>query len=185
MKTLHTSHGIFNIFSNDAFNNKILDYIKDSKINKIQTIIHLGSNNGIIDILLCRTNPGINIYAFEPRNEYFTLMKNNVIENNIENIHILNNTLAHVPGEMDITKFRKLCNTDELLDISKDSIININNIFHAITVDELFLLNCELLILELEGFQKLAICGGLKTITKFKPAIIYVKDTFDEIEKQN
>ena len=180
MKTLHTTHGDFNTFTNDSINDKILEYVKNIKI---QTILHLGSNNGIIDILLCRTYPGINIYAFEPRNEYFTLMKNNIIENSIENIHILNNVLAHVTGEIDMSKFRKLCDPDELLNISKDIIVSINNIYHAITIDELFLLNCELLILELEGFQKLALCGALKTIKKFKPVIIFIKDNFDELEK--
>jgi FkbM family methyltransferase len=184
MKTIHTSRGTFNLFSNDFVNNKLLDYINTSKIKKIQTILHLGANNGILDIELCRTYPGINIYAFEPRNEYFTLMKQNVIDNNIENIHILNNTLAHVTGEIDVTKFRKSCDYDELFDISKNSIVNINNIFYAITMDELFLLNCELLILELEGFHKLALCGGIKTIQKFKPTIIFVKNNFDNIEKQ-
>ena len=110
-------------------------------------------------------------------------MKKNLIDHRIENIHILNNTLAHVAGEIDIAKFRKVCNPDDLLEISKDAIININNIYHAITIDELFLLNCELLILELEGFHKLAICGALKTIQKFKPTIIFVKNNLDEIEK--
>ncbi len=110
-------------------------------------------------------------------------MKNNIVDNCIENIHILNNTLAHVTGEIDISKYRKLCEPDELLDISKDIIVSINNIYHAITIDELFLLNCELLILELEGFQKLALCGALKTIKKFKPVIIFIKDNFDELEK--
>ena len=143
MKSLDADESL-HFFSQDFINYEILDHIQDIKF---QSIVHLGSNNGIIDILLCHKYPKINIYAFEPRNEYFTLMKNNVISSNIENIHVLNNVLSHTTGEVDMSSTRKThCDVEDLLNMSKDTIININTIYHGIRIDDLFLLNCDLLI---------------------------------------
>lgn len=172
MKSLDADKSPLNFFAQDCINYELLEHVKDFKF---QTIVHLGSNNGIIDILLCNRYPGINIYAFEPRNEYFTVMKNNLIKSKCENIHLLNNALAHTVGELDMSTMRKMyCDPEDLLDISKDTIVNINNIYHGIRIDDLYMLNCELMILELDAFHKIALCGALKTIDKYKPVILLV-----------
>jgi FkbM family methyltransferase len=173
MKSLDDDESL-KLFSNDNINYKILDYVRDIKF---QTIIHLGSNNGIIDILLCQKHSSINIYAFEPRDEYFTLMKNNMINSKCENIHLLNNTLSHTTGEIKISQREAHCSTDDLFDLSKNAIVNINTIYHGIRIDDLFLLNCDLMILELDLFNKAALCGAFKTIEKFKPVILFTVAT--------
>lgn len=146
-----------------------MDNLSKDWIEDINTIITLGTQDGLIDIEFTKINPSISIYSFEPRERYFYTISKNLNIYNIENIIVLNNALANFIGQIKVINNQN----DPIHFVLDDgTIIKNNDVFECITIDSLKLLTCDLIYIELNGFEYISILGGINTIRKFKPKII-------------
>lgn len=152
-----------------------------SYIKEANTIITLGTQDGEIDRSFVEINPGTNIYAFEPRDKFFYIFSKMISLNNIENIVLLNNALYNIIGQLKIQN-----DEPQHVEMEDGIIIKNNDIYECLTIDSLNLLSCDIIFLDLEDFEYPAIIGGLNTIKKYKPIIIFKKknpNLYDIFEK--
>lgn len=183
MKLFQTKYGVFTSFNNDNEMNSILnnneipnfDILEILKpyISEAHLIIDIGSSIGIRPVYYSKINPSIGIYCFEPRDNLFCLLTKNLTENNILNTVLLNNMLGHVCGTIRLPLFDKvICDHNDIIQLGNGSIIGYENEpIHFVTLDSLKLLSCDIIFIDLRGFDYLVLLGGLNTIKKFKPII--------------
>lgn len=191
MKTFQLEYGTFITFNQDLVNQS---YLKKGKIpsqdiiekhlqkyiSDASSIVMLGSNMGILEIYFTKINPGINIYTFEPREKQFCLLAKNITMNNVENVVMINNALGHLTGTINLdykSKNDVVCDEQDLVQLGNGALIGYNNYFHIVTLDSLKLLACDIIYIDLQGFEYIALAGGLNTIKKYKPVIYFKRDS--------
>jgi hypothetical protein len=69
----------------------------------------------------------------------------------------------------------------EVLDISKGCIIGYNTDVHFVTLDSMHLLACDVIIIDLVGFEYTSILGAINTIRKYKPTIVYRRSLIGQL----
>ena len=198
MKLFQTKYGVFTSFNNDNEINSILsenkipnfdilEFIKPY-ISDANLIIDIGSGLGIRSVYYTKINPSVGIYCFEPRENLFCLLTKNLTENNILNTVLMNNMIGHVCGLVRLPIIDKIiCDHNDIIQLGNGSIIGSeNDPIHFVTLDSLKLLSCNIIFIDLKGFDYLVLLGGLNTIKKFKPIIClkYSKKETEEIFKR-
>jgi len=91
-----------------------------NKFDESQIILDIGAHTGMFSIYAATLNPKAKIYAFEPEEENFQLMKKNIKENRIKNIITKNLALSKTDGEITLMISKDSHNHSLYLD-SKDS----------------------------------------------------------------
>jgi FkbM family methyltransferase len=183
MKTFHTLFGSFYSFNRDNEMNRILNegsvpiverYLEPF-ILSASTVLHVGSKIGAIDMFIVSLNSRVNIYSFEPRDKYFSVLCKNINLNNCENVVVLNNALGHVEGLIKVPKsYNEVpCDHDDIIELDNGRLIAENDSYHFVTLDSLNLLSCDMIYVDLPEFEYLVIMGGLNTIRKYKPVICF------------
>lgn len=104
------------------------------------------------------------VYCFEPLDSSRSLLEENLTLNNLENVFVSNSGLS---DELSSTSFAW---------VSKDNIggavlKNEGDDIPLVTIDSLNLEQLDFIKLDIEGYEKKAILGGLETIKKFTPVI--------------
>jgi FkbM family methyltransferase len=191
MKTLETKYGTFWLFEAE----KAADLLKEDKVPdqdllnehlvphllNASTVITMGTSYGIIDMYMTLLKPSINIYSFEPRDKWFSILEHNLTQNGVENVIPINNLLGNRNGEVHVeSQADDELDEDDLLHLihTKGDVIGLNqNTMHMVTIDSLHLISCDLIYNNLEGCQYLVIAGALHTIQKFRPIICLRKNT--------
>ena len=189
MKYFQTEYGSFHVLNTDTNMQEHLEMGKVPDQDMIEThllafvsrassIIHVGSGIGVTDVLMTKLNPSINIYSFEPRDKCFCLLSKNIAANNCENIVILNNILGHMTGYIKVPKdlCTIKCDLEDVIELCNGSFITDNDQFCFLTLDSLNLRACDLMYINMPGFEYMSIVGGLATIKKYKPVICYHTD---------
>jgi FkbM family methyltransferase len=188
MKIFQTKYGNFTTFNNDTDLNNILykNKIPDEEIYELlkphiltsHLVIDIGSTIGIRTIIFTKINPSIEIYCFEPRENFLWLLTKNLAENNILNTVLMNNMIGHINGNINIPLLlnRIICDHNDIIQLGNGSIIGFeNDPVEFVTLDSLKLLNCDFIFIDLKGFDYLVILGGINTIKKYKPKICFKK----------
>jgi FkbM family methyltransferase len=186
MKIFQTKYGIITTFNNDNDINNILSKNKIPNeeifeilkpyISKAHLVIDIGSSIGIRTIMFTKINPSIEIYCFEPRENFFWLLTKNLAENKISNTVLMNNMIGHIAGVIKIPSLldKIICDHNDIIQLGDGSIIGYeNDPIHFVTLDSLKLLTCDFIFIDLKGFDYLVILGGLATIKKYKPIICF------------
>lgn len=76
------------------------EYLFDSK-NKKPIIFDCGANIGFATIFFKWLYPESQIYTFEPDKKTFELLKKNVSQNKLKNVHLFNTALSNKTGKID------------------------------------------------------------------------------------
>ena len=74
-------------------------FFKDK--NKKKIIFDCGANIGLSTIFFKWLYPESEIYAFEPDNRSFELLKKNIQQNNLKNVHLINKAITGQEGKVD------------------------------------------------------------------------------------
>jgi FkbM family methyltransferase len=133
---------------------KISEYVTNRRV-----VVQAGGNNGLYVKQYAELFE--TVYTFEPVPELFYCLNRNVTNNNV-------------------FKFQAcLGNKHEQVGIGNkiDNNAGSTNVFGSgvtptLTIDDLGLQNCDLIHLDIEGFEIFALRGALNTINKFKPVIV-------------
>lgn len=177
-------HGCFMYYVNDLFIGQSLDIYGewteneficlDSLIFPGFVVVDVGAYIGTHCVFFGqKVGPNGFVYAIEPQRNIFNLLCANVAMNNLLNVKCINAaaadkaSIAHFPildpgakqnfGAIGIDKF----DTGESIE--------------TITIDSLKLSRCNLIKIDVEGFQAKVLKGASETIKKFRP-ILYVEN---------
>lgn len=150
----------------DVFN----EYITPNSI-VIEGGCHIGSHTIKLGMLAKQ------VYAFEPMTSSYNLLEKNININKLKNVTIFKKGLSNNCNSAYFEWIPKdnpggsgLCNNP----MGKPAWIkeeeNLTEV-ELITIDSLNLDRLDFIKLDIEGYEKLAISGGMKTIRKYKPVI--------------
>jgi FkbM family methyltransferase len=119
------------------------------------------------------------VYAFEPDPLSFHCMVNNA---QYDHVYKLNAAIGPKNGIVGISRVRIEGND---CNIGMHKVSSAVNEFHTpmLAIDSLHLLACDLIQLDVEGFERGALQGAENTIRKFKPLVI--AERFDDPKARN
>lgn len=101
------------------------------------------------------------VYTFEPENENFFCLANNAIAGNIIKFQAALGAKDHAP--VGLVYAPKNAGAHH---------VSLNGIIPVIAIDNLMLSACDLLQLDIEGFEYFALMGAEETIKKYSPVIM-------------
>lgn len=143
---------------------------------KFDTIVTAGTNCGLYTRFYAKKFK--HVYAFEPEPLAFYCMSINC---QYENVVKLNAALGHGHGLVGINRARPGGDAEN---VGMNTIAAPSNRFKIpmVTIDSLGLDECDIIQLDVEGFEQNAIIGGIETIKRFNPVII--AERFDGVANQ-
>lgn len=136
------------------------DFLKH--IKKFDTIVQAGGNCGMYARFY--SNYFKTIYSFEPELANYTCLTKNCQG---EQYHLFNAALGEKKSKCSLINPRSPKNVGAYRVHE-----NIEGNIDLVTIDDLNLDSCDLIHLDIEGFERNALLGGLKTIKKYYPVII-------------
>jgi len=145
--------------------NIFLPYVKGRK-----TVVQAGGNCGMYALFLSKLFE--QVYTFEPHPRNFECLRRNI--ELADNITAQNVALGQEAGTGTV-----FGGSDRNVGTYKvDSSGNHDGKpTEIITIDSLNLESCDLIYLDLEGFEPFAIAGSIETINKFKPVVIVERNS--------
>lgn len=156
----------------DSHSKKYFKYLKS-----YNTIVTAGTNCGMYARFYSKLFK--HVYAFEPEPLAFHCMVNNVQSDNVIK---LNAAVGHGHCIVGISRAKP---GGDAMNVGMNQITNPTEQFKIpmLTIDSLGLDACDLIQLDVEGFEKFAIKGAEQIINKFKPVVI--AERFHGLEEQN
>lgn len=161
-------NGLWWPIKDEKYNNSQFEIVGPTNIssycNKHNVVVQAGGRCGTYPILYSKIFK--KVYTFEPEDLNFYCMKKNVTQNNIiMKQACLGETFKNVKVELPAKATAK-----KGINIGTYQVAGEGNIA-MITIDSLNLEECDLIHLDIEGYEGYALEGALTTINKFKPAI--------------
>ncbi|MEM4295649.1 MAG: FkbM family methyltransferase [Candidatus Anstonellales archaeon] len=146
------------------------EFIKDG-----QTIIDCGANIGIFSIFASYLNENGKIYAIEPVRETTEVIKKFLGAFKVKNVKIIRNAVGNKKEKksMYLESGIKTSGSNSLIQgwVNYDTIINVEVNTIDNIVRENNMKSVDFIKMDIEGYEKEALTGALKTIRKFKPVI--------------
>ena len=139
-----------------------------------KTVVQAGGNCGMYALFLSKLFE--QVYTFEPHPRNFECLRRNI--KLADNIIAENVALGESPGEGTVYGGSNRNVGTYKVDSSG---IREGNPTKIITIDSLNLQSCDLIYLDLEGFEPQALTGAVETINKFKPVIIVEAQSVSQI----
>lgn len=174
---------------NKSWEPHITTFIKKlhMKMN-IKNIIDIGANIGYHTMLFSKLvgNDGI-IYAFEPQPQIFTLLSNNISNNNLNNVVLYNNACSDEETNVYLPKFIiPLQNVENLGDITPNYNIKINDNYEikSVIVDKLGLSKIDFIKIDVQGWE-IKVINGLKEILERDKPYLIVEFEYFQLAKDN
>lgn len=184
-----------NTFDELLFLEYFSEYFKN---NKKINIIDCGANIGSYSIFFSKFINCEKIYSFEPHNEIYNYLKENISLNNCKNINLYNiglsnvkkkiNLISHIPGNKGAFWFwykdEEHETPNEIGYKNHESIDNSNITVDSYPLDNFNFNNIDFIKIDVEGMEIEVLNGASKLIKKNKP-LLYVEGsikTFNEIE---
>lgn len=135
-------------------------------IQNYNTIVTAGTNCGMYARFYSRMFK--HVYAFEPDPLAFHCMVNNC---QVDNVIKLNAALGHQHGLVGI---RRASPGGDDMNVGMNQVCNPTEEFKIpmLTIDSLGLHSCDIIQLDVEGFEQYAIMGAKATIERFSPVVV-------------
>lgn len=166
--------GAFDGPMNDWLENHSQKYFEHVK--KFDTVVTGGTSCGMYARFYSKMFK--HVYAFEPDPLSFHCMVNNC---QFDNVYKLNAAMGHIHGLVGIHRAPP---GGHEMNIGMHQITNTNEFkIPMMTIDSLNLDTCDLIQIDVEGFEQYVIAGARQTIDKYKPVII--AERFSSMECQN
>jgi FkbM family methyltransferase len=149
----------------DTKDGPLFDWIMDSKhfmshVKNFDTVIQAGGNCGMYPRFY--GNYFKNVHTFEPDELNFYCLDQNCQG---DNYHKYQGGLGNTTDKLAI---RKPSSTN----VGMHYIVDSPGKIQMYRIDDLNLESCDLIHLDIEGYESKALMGGLETIKKFKPVIV-------------
>lgn len=136
-------------------------------VKKFDTVIQAGGYVGVYPMMLAKVFK--TVYTFEPDFLNFYCLVNNADRENIIKFQ------AALSDTHDLIDVVRPCDTNPGMNFVKS-----DGIIPTLRIDDLNLNSCDLIQLDVEGYEHKILSGGLRTIAHFRPVII-VEDCNEKI----
>ena len=150
----------------------VIDFLKNN-LNKELTFVDVGSNYGwhsIIASKFCKQ-----VFSFEPQKRMFDIQKMSIDENKIKNINLFNFAVGekNKKGQMNYINYD--LNWVNMGDLSLG---NGGEEIEIKDIDSLMLPKIDIIKIDVQGYEKFVLEGGIETIKKNKPIMIVEFEEF-------
>ena len=160
------------IINGKIWEKHIVDFLKNN-LESHSTFVDVGSNYGwhsIISSKYC-----YKVYSFEPQKIMFDIQTSSIKHNNIENINVYNFGL----GNQNTTSELNQINYDShLVNIGDLSVGSGGERIFIKKIDSLDLPKIDFIKIDVQGYEKFVLEGGIETIKKDKPILIIELENF-------
>jgi len=143
----------------------IWDWVKDhehfmSQVKSFNTVVQAGGNCGMYPRFY--SNYFKNVYTFEPNPLNFYCLDINCQG---DNFHKFEGGLGNTTDKLTVTNYNTI-------NVGAHTIRNIPGDVQMYRIDDLNLTSCDLIHLDVEGYEPQALKGSIETIEKFNPVVI-------------
>jgi FkbM family methyltransferase len=156
---------------NDSLEKRLLKYADlpqqiKKYVNSFDTAVQAGGNTGFYTAQYAAMFD--TVYTFEPDYLNFQCMSRNLTEQNIIKLQACVGDTHGLVGLNIVDRNRG------------ENSVNGTGIYPMLTIDDLSLNSCNLIHLDIEGYELYAIKGAVNTIVKYKPTVVLeVRDHSD------
>ncbi|HEX3952311.1 MAG TPA: FkbM family methyltransferase, partial [Stellaceae bacterium] len=141
--------------------------------------VDIGANIGWYSVLAAKiVGPAGVVYSFEPRPDTCSYLRRSISENKFAQVHIRQMALADKPGTLPVATYISAQSpggtwllTSEALQTAFQAGFQRFDVEVA-RLDDLPIERCDLLKIDIEGAEYLALQGARQTLARFKPIII-------------
>lgn len=149
--------------------NLILNTMALINNTKFNTILDIGSNFGFLSLVWSKTLASKGqVYGFEPNPQTYKCFKRSVALNNLNNIKIENVAVGSNMGATDIYINNSTSNILEKTGNKAQATL--------ITIDQYYIKEsikkCDMIKIDVDGYELEVLIGAINTIKKFKPVLI-------------
>lgn len=145
-----------------------------SLLNSPSVIFDIGGNIGYFSLYMANKFQNACFYTFEPIPKTYEYLKENLKENNTQNINAYNMGLTNEKQTMEMFYNPKGCGGSSLKNICEENYIE-KIICEFSTLDDFVkennITSIDVIKCDVEGAEKFVFEGGLETLKKFKPVI--------------
>jgi FkbM family methyltransferase len=157
---------------------RLFDLVEDGMV-----IFDVGANFGETSLYMSKINPHGKVCAFEPLPEAFQKLKKNKELNSLENCYLYSLALSNKSEDLAIhlTGVQNSGSTF-LKPVSDKS----EQVAKAVTLDQMAdsESGCDLIKIDVEGFEKKVLEGAEKTLRKFRP-VLFIEIDQNNLMRQN
>lgn len=164
------------IINGKCWESHIVNFLKNN-LTQESVFIDVGSNYGwhsIIASKLCKY-----VYSFEPQSLMYEIQKMSVNENGINNLKIYNVALGEVNKESEMVRINYF---NDGINIGDLSIGSGGEKIELKTLDSFDLPKIDMIKIDVQGYEKFVIEGGIELINKDKPIMIVEFEDFQLIK---
>lgn len=183
---IRTQNGLFEIDFDDCYirnhmlsgrvyEHHIINGMLKPHVEKAKYILDVGANIGCHCVSYAGMSPESTLWAFEPQKKTFDILTTNVKLNGYEDrIHLFNHGLGHARMDLELHPIEKVLDEEHRgwnkggLGIGKGG-----ERLRIETLDSMNLPGLDYMKIDVEGAEGLVIRGGVETIKKYKPVIVF------------
>lgn len=165
------------IYEQGLILSRLADYVKDSKV-----IFDIGAHTGSHTVMYKYLNPKCLIWAFEPQKKMFELLQHNINKNKLGSVLAFNKAMGH--KRMNFTMSNMTTDGENMrrpIDYGTKQRFNLGGLqvgtggeeIEIWTVDEMRTPSIDYMKIDVEGFEFLVILGGMETIKRDRPIIVF------------
>lgn len=180
-KTVKIGKRKFRISSDDDYLNHIGSHFEpsmvrvfESLIRKEDTVLDIGANIGCTTLLFSELAQ--EVYAFEPSPSTFDLLRTNIEDAEIKNVHLYNIGLGDQQGNFELTYAPQNRAGGFVSNQTKASTGHIVEEIKIETLDDFakshLIEKIDFLKIDVEGFEKSVISGGRAALLKNQPTVV-------------
>lgn len=145
-------------------------FLMGKPINEGDTVLDLGANIGGFSLWACSQNDNVTSYAVEPHPEIRKALEENIKLNDLEgNIFPISNCISSTNSTLKMSFDKKIFTMTKISETEGDLEVE------ALTVDSLIerhnIKKVDLIKLDIEGAERVALEGAKTTLKKFKPKL--------------
>lgn len=183
---ISTENGIFEVDPDDSyisshmstgkiFEHHIINGVLKEFVEKSKYIVDVGANIGCHAVSYAGFNPDCKIWAFEPQDKLFTILKKNVEQNGYEErIEIYKCGLGHREMECELASLDSVHDANcQVWNKGGLGIGEGGETMTILTLDSFDLPGLDYMKIDVEGAEGLVIMGARETIKKYRPVICF------------
>ena len=189
-RLVNTAHGPMWVFAGDTFVSRSLELygeysaaetdIFQQIVRPGATVVEVGANLGSHTIMLARAcSPGL-LYAFEPQQRVFQLLCANVVQNQLTNVRLFPEAVGESEGwaRIPILDYAAAGNFGgvAVTSLPGNEGERTADATRVITLDALNLGRCDVLKIDVEGWEVQVLRGGRDLIRRSRPVIYLEND---------
>ena len=149
----------------------------------LKNIIDIGANFGYHTLLFAREVEG-NVYAFEPQQQNYTLLSNNLKHNDISNIIIYPLACGDVECDVKMPIFIQDNSMVNMGDITPNCTGSTYSVTKSVPLDTMTFPQIDLIKIDVQGWEKKVLLGSVHLLQKYKPILIIEFEHF-QLTKTN